>query len=232
VITRREPERFTGDVVAAQSYLRQRIVGLDRPIDLASLAWEMQREFGQSISDDWLGFGTFKELLKQSDPAVVISPTPPSFVIPDGFDFEDRPDRPSLLRSDVPGVAVVLKGIDRSFPYYSSPDWPGYFEHLSSALAQPGCPPVLSDVRMVNYVTRVARDLAASDAKQLGRNGFNYVALALFFTGRLKPGLTAEEIGEAFADSSLRRARDAVLVSAEQEMEFRKWLGLDSTRRT
>jgi ppGpp synthetase/RelA/SpoT-type nucleotidyltranferase len=48
---------------AAYRFLSERIATLRRPVDLASLAWEMRREFGEGIVNGWLGHGSFKGLL-------------------------------------------------------------------------------------------------------------------------------------------------------------------------
>lgn len=217
------PDDLDSNVVAAQSYLRKRVEALERPIDLASLAWELQREFGQSVTEDWLGFGSFKSLLRSSAPDARVSRTPPSFVIPDGFQFDDKISR---TQTDLPFVATVLKRVDRSFPFYSVEDWPHYFEWLSRSLLALGVGGDRLDARTFNQLTRVARDEAAQEGQNLARGGFSYVARALLFARCLEAGITAAEIGETFFEMSINRAREAVSVTREHEEDFRHWLGL------
>jgi hypothetical protein len=199
-----------------------RLARVHRPTDLASIAWELQREFGQSITTDWFGYGSFKHLLRASVPAARISATPPSFVIPEGYEFHEE----RTPRKDVPLVATVLKGIDRSFPLYHPSDWPDYFAYLSRALTAVATGTWAADARTMNQLTRSARDAAALDQRRLARSGFSYIATALQIARRLAPDLSPEEVAETFADISLHRAREAVRLSPQQEAEFKEWLGI------
>jgi hypothetical protein len=67
---------------AVMEHLRNRVTSLEKPIDLASLAWEVQRNFGQEVTQGWFGFGNFKSLIKDSVPNVRVTDEPPSYVLP------------------------------------------------------------------------------------------------------------------------------------------------------
>ena len=55
---------------------------LDRPLELSSLAWALQNEFGAEVSDDWFGFRTFKRFLNYAVPDGEITGGPQAYLLP------------------------------------------------------------------------------------------------------------------------------------------------------
>ena len=49
----------------AAELLADRWHTLDRPTELSSLAWELQKEFGAEVSDDWFGHHSFKRRVRR-----------------------------------------------------------------------------------------------------------------------------------------------------------------------
>lgn len=215
---------------AARAYLQRRMSELNRPIDLATLAWEMQREFGQEIAADWLRCGTFKNLLRKMVPTARITTTPPSYVLPDDYRPSSDPgsETPPHTWHDMPTPVVFLKSFDRSLPTNLSPsEWQEVFGVISAAAAM--FPPATQfDLRLVNELTRTARDQSKSDGVPLARGAIDYVAKGVWYSGALSPGVTAEEIGEAYLGAILTRVREAKgQVSSVSKRELRQWLGLE-----
>lgn len=213
--------------VAAKAYLQRRATALTRPLDLATLAWEMQREFGQEISASWLGYGTFKALLIESMPEIRISSTPPSFVIPGDYRFVDpyiHSDASRRLR-DLPLPIAFLKSVDRSFPLYQADDWQRIFAFLGSA-SDAFLPKTKFDVKLLNELTRIARDRSQIAGVPFSRSAFDYVAKGAWYAGRLKPNMSADEFGESFLNSIVTRVGEAISVSDDSKEELRAWFGL------
>jgi hypothetical protein len=67
---------------AAERHLADLVSDLKRETSLASLAFELRREFGEEIAKGWFGHGSFKNLLNAAVPNVQIRPDPPSYVLP------------------------------------------------------------------------------------------------------------------------------------------------------
>lgn len=205
------------DVEAAKRHLAEYVSTLVRPTALAALAWELQREFGQDIVKGWLGYGTFKDLLNASVPDARISPEPPSYVLPAGFDVEvygqDR---------GIPRAISLLNDADRSFPLVSSDHWPRIYAALASATTAASWEGGRPDMRTLNELTRAARDAAAGGAP-VGRNQVNYVANALRFAGRLTPDMRTEEVERAFVDWTVARASGMGLADDDLE-DLTTWL--------
>ncbi len=68
----------------ARAFLLDRWEAIDRPTDLAVLAWALQREFGAEVSDDWFGDGTFKRFVSRALPDAEISTGRHAFLLPPG----------------------------------------------------------------------------------------------------------------------------------------------------
>ncbi|UDY36738.1 GTP pyrophosphokinase [Dermatobacter hominis] len=76
------PGRRAAQAADAAAYLGTRWRALDRPVDLAALAWELQRDHGAEITDDWFGFGTFKRFLSSAVPAAEITTGRNAYILP------------------------------------------------------------------------------------------------------------------------------------------------------
>jgi ppGpp synthetase/RelA/SpoT-type nucleotidyltranferase len=217
--------------VAARSYLQRRVAALVAPLDLATLAWDIQRELGQEISAGWLGHGTFKTLLIQSVPGVKLSSTPPAFVIPEDYRFvEPLAGAPATHRryDRVPLPIIFLKRIDRSFPLYSAAEWHNIFSWLAAASGA-FLPETEFDMKRLNDLTRIARDRSFRSGEAMPRAAFDYVAKGVWYRGRLRANMSAEDIGQGFLDSVLTRVREAITVSEDAKQELSIWLGLGET---
>ena len=209
------------DREAAFSYLAERISGLDKPIDLASLAWELQREFGGDVVDGWFGKGTFKGLLQAAVPDVRLSPRPPSYVLPPGYAPDARPG----LRApdDVPRAASLLREADGSFPLIRREHWKLIYSALSEATQQTTWTGSAPPLPLLNHLTRVARNTAGAVSNDLPRRPIGYVANALRFAKRLTPIMSPELIAETFTEWTISRAAPFELTAVEIE-DFRSWL--------
>lgn len=196
----------------AKRYLAERIRRLDKPIDFASLAWKLQREFGQEIVEGWDGHGTFKELLKAAAPDVRISPHPPSYVLPAGFDGARYEPRDLV---DVPRAVALLHDADRSFPLIGTETWPRLYALLARATHSVAWtePP---NIRTVNDLSRVGRDAADPKADgDVNRRHLAYVARALLFGQKQTRGMDEASVAEVFASWTMKRARGLGLLEQD-----------------
>jgi hypothetical protein len=214
-----DPGQASPNRDAAQAYLAERIATLDGPLDLGSLAWELQREFGQEIADGWFGHGTFKVLLTSAVPEVRVSPNPPSYVLPAGFDVESYA-RP---RPDVPRAASLLKDADRSFPLVAKEHWPRIYLAIATAMESvtwSGAP----DIRIVNELSRSARDAAVSSGlERVTRQQASYVANGLMFGRALEPDMAPADVEREFIRRTLSRAAE-LEVPEDDLKELQAWL--------
>lgn len=228
----RTPEavEFTAPVVPATDkareagigYLKDRLGQLDRPVDLASLAWELQRELGQGIVSDWLGSGSFKQLVRDAVPDLTISERAPSYVLPDGYDAQQLPSR--IPRSDCPRAAQLLHESDRSFPMLKRESWADTYRALSWAtnqIAWIGS----ANVKLLNELTRVARGGPLAIENGVKRRWIDYVGRTLMFADALAPAMSPEEVERAFREWTVERAIPFGLNKHEiQELE--DWLSI------
>jgi ppGpp synthetase/RelA/SpoT-type nucleotidyltranferase len=211
---------------AVAQFLRRRIELLDAPIDLASLAWEVQREFGQGVIDGWLGHGSFKHLLVSSVENLRISSVGPSFVVPAGHDFLVPDKQPSAKSNQCPPAISVLKNIDRGLPILATEEWKRHYRWLASALALSATDRVV-DIAALNSITRLARDEAKLSDVRVARANLDYIGKSLMFNKLMERGMSAEAVATAFADSVIKRVGDVFEVDDHQRLELRAWLGAD-----
>ncbi len=166
---------LAGQAADAAVLLRTRWASLDRPIDLAALAWALQHEFGAEVSDDWFGHGSFKRFLRHAIPEGEISTGRQAYLLPvidtDGekpptapVDTDESTDDEGSETPATPGAARQLKRIDPEFPLLAAADWPILFEQLAESWRR--FKPTNSTAATVNRLTRSSRDLsrAAGDA--------------------------------------------------------------------
>ncbi len=85
----------------ATTFLIERWENLDRPTDLAVLAWALQTEFGAEISDEWFGHRTFKRFITHALPESEITTGRQAFLLPAGF-ADDLPDGSDAKETDEP----------------------------------------------------------------------------------------------------------------------------------
>jgi len=203
---------------AVTDFLRGKVGELRGPTTLATLAWELQREFGREITDGWFGYGNFKNLLKFAVPDARVSIDPPSYVLPAGFDAISSVER----RSGVPRAVTLLNEIDRSFPLVASGQWPLLFDVVARATRQVTWEGP-ADMRVVNELSRVARDIALEQGKRLPRAHPQYVVRGLSSVHELTPDMDSTEVQEKFFELTLPRAATLGLPDADLR-ELKRWL--------
>lgn len=204
---------------AAEAYLRDQVNALTRPIPLPTLAWELQREFGGEISNGWLGYGTFTKMLNAVVPNARVSPTNRSYVLPEKFDIASYDGE----YPGVPRVVSLLKEADKSFPLCSSAHWPEVYSALAVAtheLSWEGAP----DLKVLNELTRLARDSASSDtAERVSRGQVQYVGYALLNSFTLITNMTGNQVEQAFVEWMLSRSTSMGLPQDDSD-ELESWL--------
>ncbi|MFD4763142.1 GTP pyrophosphokinase family protein [Streptomyces sp. NPDC058439] len=208
---------------AAMGHLRDRVQRIEKPTDLASLAWELRKELGQDIIDGWLGFGTFKTLLKASVPNVRVTDEPPSYVLPNDYEASITTVTPQG-HPGIPDVALILKGVDRGFPLISK-------DHLNSAYAQladasqhidwnDSTP---YDIGRLNEMTRRARELN-TEKNPVSRSHLDYIAKSILFSRNFNRPLTSDEIKAIYATSTINRIQGVIELDLEQMEKVTEWL--------
>ena len=217
--------------VDAASILVARWSELDRPVDLASLAWELQLEFGAEISDGWFGADSFKRFLLQSIPDAEISTGRKAYLLP-AKPVEEPEPTPEVQvngnesRKDVPGGARALRRVDAAFPLLEPAGWQTLFAQLSTAWQRTG--QLEPNARSVNRLTRSARDRARASGETVSRRHLDYVAKSLLASDSDGRPLDADAAAQAFADLTLQRMADLRIIGArdhKQRSQIQRWLG-------
>ena len=88
-------DRDAEEALDAAETLATRWRQLDRPVDLAALAWELQRDHGPEITDDWFGHRTFKRFLRHSVPEAEITTAHGAYLLPPGAAPDGEDDVPT-----------------------------------------------------------------------------------------------------------------------------------------
>ena len=102
-------ELAVGPAADAADLLRERWSSLDRPLELSSLAWALQHEFGAEVSDDWFGFRTFKRFLRAAIPDGEISGGRQAYLLPPGTSATDgAPDDVESVDDTVAGAIIEI----------------------------------------------------------------------------------------------------------------------------
>lgn len=243
---------LTGPAADAAAMLLDRWRTLDRPTDLAALAWALQREFGAEISDDWFGHGSFKRFLRHAVPDGEISTGRQAYLLPvdhapedegdeevDGSDgdgiadaaegdlgpgrsTEQTPDG----RDSVPDQAVRLRRIDRGFPLLEADQWPPLYQHLAAAWRRLG--PGQPTNRYVNQLTRSARDRSEAAGARVSRRHLEYVAKAVLAPSDRAEPLDADGISRSFTALTVQRMTDLRILDPRQRRarsRVERWLG-------
>jgi hypothetical protein len=217
---------MNGVAADAADLLLQQWRSADKPVELASLAWALQNEFGAEVSDDWFGFRTFKRFLRHAVPDGEISTGDQAVLLPDSGDDAPDVDRssdaddaaaavPAAATASVDGVpdAVVrLRSIDRGFPLIDTTQWGQVYAQLAAAWRRTGRG--TPDTRMVNRLTRSARDSASATGEPVSRRHLDYVAKAVMAGSTTGEPMSAAAIGDAFAAWTLQRMADLRIVGA------------------
>lgn len=217
----------------AASVLIARWSGLDRPIDLAALAWELQSEFGAEISDGWFGADSFKRFLLQSIPGAEISTGRQAYLLPaqaeaaESDSAGETAGETEVLGAGVPGGARALRRVDAGFPLLETPRWEALFSQLAEAWRRLG--QLDPHPRSVNRLTRSARDRSRADGDRLSRRHLDYVAKSLLSADSSGRPIEASAIATMFADLTLQRMADLRIVGErdlKQRAQIQRWFGV------
>jgi ppGpp synthetase/RelA/SpoT-type nucleotidyltranferase len=207
----------SGQAGDAATLLVERWRHLERPVDLASLAWTLQHEFGAEVSDDWFGHRSFKRFLRHAVPDGEISTGRQAYLLPPGdspaeiesdtgtADEGDR-DADESTATTVPAQAMELRRIDQGFPILERDQWPTLYNHLAEAWARSG--PRTPSARFANQLTRSARDRAAAAGTTVSRRHLGYIVKTVLSTGDARQPLDAAGIADAFAAATVQRMID------------------------
>lgn len=208
---------------------------LDRPVDLAGLAWQLQLEFGAEITDGWFGHGSFKRFLRQAVPDAEISTGRQAYLLPRAAEPEPSVDS-SPDESILPGAARQLRRIDRNVPLLGAGQWGQLYRALADAWAELGTTP--PSARFVHQLTRRARDLSSaerlagpdSDEPRPGdaasRRHLDYVARAVVGASDTGVPLSADALRDRFVDQTLQRMVDLRILEVDSRASraVRQWL--------
>ena len=224
---------LSGVAADAAELLLARWRDLDRPLELASLAWALQNEFGAEVSDNWFGHGTFKRFLRHAVPDGDISTGRQAYLLP--ADAPEAGDDTAEIQRDDPAAADIdvsipdearrLRRIDRGFPLIDTDEWRRLFDHLAQAWRRVG--EVTPSARSVNRLTRSARDRAGATGEPLSRRQLDYVAKAVLTQTDGGEPLDAEHIADEFATSVLQRMADLRIVTtanAPRRTAVARWI--------
>lgn len=215
-------ESESGLRAAAIIYLQNRVANLGRPTDLASLAWEVRKEFGQEVSQGWFGYGTFKVLLRDAAPSARVTDEPPSYVFP--IDYDNSAAQKTSPYPGIPASALALREVDRSFPLLSSELLNAAYERLAEASQGIDWSDSTSnDISRINEMTRKAREFNSDDLA-ISRTNLDYIAKSLLLSGNLSHAFTKEEIRAIYLTWTVNRIRGVTSVNRRQLEALKKWL--------
>lgn len=221
--TAADDEAETEQAADAAGMLLERWRTLDRPTDLASLAWELQREFGAEVSDGWFGHGSFKRFMLNAIPEGEVSTGRQAYLLPPGGAAVEPVEPES--ESTIPAAARRLRRTDRGFPLLEAEQWPQLYATLAKAWRRVG--PSKPSTRLVNQLTRSARDQADAAGTTLSRRHLDYVAKAVLSVDGAGEPLDADALAEVFANHTLQRLVDLRILDPKQRKArsaVKKWL--------
>jgi ppGpp synthetase/RelA/SpoT-type nucleotidyltranferase len=202
------------DRQAAYQYLRERTSALTRPVDWASLAWEMQREFGQDIVNGWFGHASFKDLLLATVAQEQVVTDSPGYVLPPNFNLDNYSFGSS---GEAPRAATLLHETDKTFPLSDTACWLAAYDALAEASSQEWS-------GAITPLTKRARDMAKDADVLVTRRQLDHIARVLLAAQELRPNMKADEISNTFRQWT--RARVTPFASAPSELaDLDAWLG-------
>ena len=243
-----EEHALAGQARDAAELLQNRWRALDRPTDLAALAWALQREFGAEVSDDWFGHGSFKRFLRHAVPDGEISTGRRAYLLPidageaqkEGDESqpgsENGPESDGTDGAAAPGAARQLRRIEPEFPLLESVEWPVLFEHLAESWRR--AKPANSEATTINRLTRSARDMSRSAGSSFSRRTVEYVVKALLaaddtWSSGAGPSPADSVLARTFADQTIQRMLELRILddaSSKAATRVRRWIiGAEST---
>ena len=215
----------------ATAHLATRWRQLDRPLDLATLAWELQREYGAEITDDWFGSGTFKRFLSTAIPDGEITTGRQAYLLPADAAPDDTAtdDETILVPEDdttpaVPSVARALHRIDRTFPLLVHEDWTRLFDDLAEAWRRIGTQ--RPTARLARRLVQSTCDRSAASGHRLARRHVEAVVrdLVAESDGQPRP---ANELADSYATLTQQRLVELRLMGTRNRSAraaVRRWI--------
>ncbi len=222
----------------AATHLDARWRALDRPLDLASLAWELQHEHGAEITDDWFGYGTFKRFVSSSVPQGEITTGRHAYLLPASAAPEDPVAEGAATDGGeeaatvpgeevgpaVPPIARALHQVDRTFPLLAHEDWTRLFEHLAEAWRRTGAQPPTD--RLVRRLVQSTCDRSAASGPPLARRHVESVVRDLVAEASGVPR-TSDELSAGYATLTQQRLVELRLIGARNRnarAAVRRWI--------
>jgi ppGpp synthetase/RelA/SpoT-type nucleotidyltranferase len=229
--------------IDASAHLETRWRNLDRPLDLASLAWEVQREYGAEISDDWFGFGTFKRFLASAAPGAEITAGRHAYLLPADIAPDDAAAEDVFIEiddqmisvqeeartSDIPSIARALHRVDRTFPLLPSDRWTRLFDHLAEAWHRAGPQPPTD--QLIRRLVQSTCDRSAASGTSLARRHVEAVVRDLVTEGDGTPQ-AARELADDYVTLAQHRLVELRLIGSRNRTAraaLRQWI-VPSTR--
>jgi ppGpp synthetase/RelA/SpoT-type nucleotidyltranferase len=213
---------LTGQAADAAEVLRDRWRAIDRPTDMGSLAWALQREFGAEVSDDWFGHGSFKRFLRAAVPDGEVSTGGVAYLLP----LHDVAQPPVQTDTEMPIEVTELRRVDQSFPLLESGQWAELYRHLAGAWNDVGRRG--QSERSLHALTRAARDRANDAGAAIARRHFEHVVRVLLSAdGSTGEAMSATEIAEQFTALTLQRMADLRIIGKKNDVArtaVRRWL--------
>lgn len=145
--------------------------------------------------------------------------------LPDGGDLDVSDVAESTDDAGIPDEAHDLRSIDRGFPLIDTAQWQRIFEQLAEAWRRNGG--VATSTRVLNQITRSARDRAAATGEPLSRRHLDYVAKVVFEETDADTPLTAGQVADVFTIAILRRMAELRIVNpanAARRAAIARWL--------
>lgn len=206
--------RFEDDTSLAMAWLRNFVEGLRAPTDLASIAWQIRREFGTDVVQGWFGYGSFKSFLRAALPDVEISAVGPSFVVPtrpeqvhhEAAAADSGEGDGSTNTGLVPESLLFLRTVDKAFPSFDKARFAKLFTTLEEVVSR-DVGLSRGDHRWVNEVTRLSRDFCKDDKEAIGRSAFDYVMKSLLHSASIDALDTQGSAAKIFADNTVLRLK-------------------------
>jgi hypothetical protein len=211
-------EFTSADREAAYQYLTERTSVLAHPIDWASLAWEMRREFGQEIINGWFGHESFKDLLLAVVPAEQVISDSPGYVLPRDFNLESYSFGST---GEAPRAATLLHETDKSFPLTDAASWQQAYKALAAATASHDFD---GDPAGIPRLTKRARDIAHESDVLVTRKQLDHIARVLSAAHELRPNMSSADVSQTFREWT--RARVTPFSTSPSELaDLDAWLG-------
>lgn len=230
-----DPPQITDDDVAGQAadaarLLRSRWTSMDRPTDLASLAWALQNEFGAEVSDDWFGHRGFKRFLRHAIPEGEISTGRHAYLLPSNDppkQAEGASSGDTTERTATPGAARQMQRIDPEFPVLDT--WPDVFKYIAEAWRRRR--PSDATPATIDRLTRSATDMARDANSPISRRHMHYVIESILTSAgdivHESRAPSAAALAQVFVDQTLERMTELRVIddtASKAALRVERWI--------